>query len=621
MCGIYGIWNRDGAPVDLARLERATTAIRHRGPDDEGYLLVDTRGGRAVLAAGRDTTPALNLPSLESFAGQRFDLAFGFRRLAILDLSPAGHQPMAGADGRHWIIFNGEIYNYRELRAELPAGFHSQSDTEVILAAYDRWGADCVGRFNGMWAFAIWDAERRELFLSRDRFGIKPLYTVEMGQTFAFASEPKALLAGGLVGFSPSRSAVETYVAAGSLPDPGERETFFEGIRSLPAAHSLRVSTGEMRMDRYWSLPEPSPETGNERKVIDEYRALFVDAIRIHLRSDVPAGTCLSGGLDSSSIVTTVTHLVGQGAQLEGGVTSGLQTFSAVYSDDGPWNERRHIDAVLRATGARGWFVEPKSAGLASELRALVWQQDEPLTSTSMFAQWSVMRLAREHGIKVLLDGQGADEVMAGYHSFYAQYLGERAHPRALAEGLREASRIRSVTGHPAYRWLAKEVVRKVLRRPAMPSLHEALVTAITRDPLPTLLRYEDRNSMAFSIESRVPFLDVRLVEHVFRSGAKLRIRDGWTKWMQREALRGIVPDDVAWRRDKVGFATPERQWMSALGPLSRELTEASPLCDYLDLARLRASRNGSADAPARLEWRILCAAVWLDVFRKAVAA
>src|SRR5687768_11732557 len=240
MCGIVGIWNRDGRPVSVDALTRATSAIRHRGPDDEGYVLIDTRDGRVVSCGGADTNPDLALPDIGQFRGERFDLAFGFRRLSILDLSPAGHQPMRSHDGRLWIVFNGEIYNYRELREELRGlghEFQSGTDTEVILAAYAQWGERCVDRFNGMWGFALWDSSRRELFVSRDRFGIKPmLYTVE-GSTFAFASEQKALVASGLVPFAPRADALVEFVALGRMTGTRAGETFLENLSSLPPAH------------------------------------------------------------------------------------------------------------------------------------------------------------------------------------------------------------------------------------------------------------------------------------------------------------------------------------------------------------------------------------------------
>ena len=311
MCGILGIWRFDDKPVDLETLGRALTRLRHRGPDDEGYLLVNTKEGRLVSCGGPDTDPALSLPRLESFAGQSFDLAFGFRRLSIIDLSPAGHQPMSYADGRLWIVYNGEIYNHIELRAELRQfgyRFQSGADTEVILAAYQQWGQDCLAHFNGMWAFAIWDAQEKSLFLARDRFGVKPLHMVQQQGKFAFASEIKALVGSSFSGahgveFAPDEDAIHRYLAGGVLPSPQEGGTFFRGVQALPPAHWLRVAPDRSTRERFWSLPMPDPVARPADEVVPAYRDLLHSSIRLRLRSDVPVGTCLSGGVDSSSIV------------------------------------------------------------------------------------------------------------------------------------------------------------------------------------------------------------------------------------------------------------------------------------------------------------------------------
>ena len=248
MCGIFGVWHTDGQPVALAAVRNAVTSLRHRGPGDEGYLLANTRAGRAVLCAGDDTTAELNLPHIDDISrsgGEQFNLALGFRRLAIVDLSPAGHQPMCSLEEDLWLVFNGEIYNHIELRAELKSlGYHfrTRTDTEVILAAYRHWGRDCVDRFNGMWAFALWDMAHRTLFVSRDRIGVKPLYTAwSNDRTFAFASEIKGLLAAKVVSFSPSTRAVGRYIAFGRLPSHQEGETFLDGVHEFPAAHSAVV--------------------------------------------------------------------------------------------------------------------------------------------------------------------------------------------------------------------------------------------------------------------------------------------------------------------------------------------------------------------------------------------
>ena len=424
MCGIFGLWHRDGRPIVPAAVRDAVTSLRHRGPNDEGYLLVNTRTGHTLLCGGNDTRAELDLPHIDQIASctsEPFNLALGFRRLAIVDLTHAGFQPMGDPKAGRWLVFNGEIYNYLELRAELRSVgyyFKTGTDTEVILAAYQRWGRSCVNRFNGMWAFALWNQAEHELLISRDRFGVKPLYTVCRGDTtFAFASEIKALLAGKVVPFSPSIRSVSRYVAFGRLPSHGQGETFVDGIQEFPVAHQAVISCNTQLRDRYWSLPRQTHGRCFRRQATcTDYSELFADAVRLQLRGDVPIGTCLSGGLDSSSIVAEVRRISAgrSGASLES-LEPRQHTFSATYPIAGRWNEEDHIQRVIRHTGATAHFVQPTADSLWSSLEQLVWHQDEPFQSTSIFAQWCVMSLARRAGITVLLDGQGADELLGGY--------------------------------------------------------------------------------------------------------------------------------------------------------------------------------------------------------------
>lgn len=661
MCGIFGIWNRDRRPVDVGVLVAGTSSLRHRGPDDEGYLLVDTSSGRAVLAAGEETSPRLALPHIGSFAGQQFDLAFGFRRLAIVDVSDAGHQPMSDESRSHWIVFNGEIYNYVELRQELTAKgyrFRSDTDTEVLLAAYEEWGAACLSRLNGMWAFALWDAGRGELFVSRDRFGIKPLYYSDDGQTFAFASEAKALVISGVVAFEPSPVTLGAFIALGRSPSATTGATFFRRVSALLPAHSLRVTRSGAAMERHWRLPDLEGERPGDG--VDEYRELFRDAVRLHLRSDVAVGTCLSGGLDSSSIVAVVSDLM----QNEHGVAheqlgERQRTFSAVYDSAGVWNERSHIDVVLRDIPAVGSFTIPRAESLWRDLPRLAWHQDEPFPTASIFAQWCVMRLARENGVTVLLDGQGADEVFGGYHGSYGVHVADVARSDGLGAAWREWRSIRSVAGMSARifaRGVARQLSPKALQFVALPfyirqvrssalapavrqqvleelrsSRHvqyypaaktmDDLVRGWVSNTLPDLLRFEDRNSMAFSVEGRVPFLDYRLVEFVFRHARRTRIRDGWTKWLQRRAVEGLLPPEIVWRRDKVGFATPEVEWLRGSPDALRQWSDrAAAYGQWLDAREVRAEieRLIAAGGSSSRVWRLVSTVAWLEAFGNA---
>ena len=658
MCGIFGIWQygEGDRPVDLTGVRRATDAIRHRGPDDEGYLLVDTRARRAVLCGGPDTDPALSLPPLEAHAGGPSDLVLGFRRLSILDLSPAGHQPMAGADGACWMIFNGEIYNYVELREELARlghQFRTGTDTEVVLAAYKQWGADCLKRFIGMWAFALWDSAAGRLLLARDPFGIKPLYYSDDGRRLVFASEIKALLAYGGVGRAVNPQRLYDYLLTGVTDHSAE--TLFSEVRQLPPAHSLSLPLGGQRAarpERYWRIDLDRKLDLSFDEAAARLRELFIDSVRIHLRSDVPVGAALSGGIDSSAIVTAM-------RELEPALD--LHTFSYA-ADDPAISEERWVDIVAGASRSRVHKVRPTPDEMVADLDQLIATQDEPFGSTSIYAQHRVFRLAREAGITVMLDGQGADEMLAGYRNYLAARLAT-----LLREGrlLRANSLLRSVADMPDVKGRAlvmaaggmlfpslgggkimppalRGLVRRAagvngttltalnnewfaergaaLPRPAngrrrdflQKTLHQTLVET----SLPMLLRYEDRNSMAHSIESRVPFLTTPLAEFILALPEEYVIaRDGTSKSVFRKAMRGIVPDAVLDRRDKIGFSTPERKWLATLRPWVEGTLrgDAAARVPALNLAAVKAEWGEILAGTRGFDFRVWR---WLNVIR-----
>jgi asparagine synthase (glutamine-hydrolysing) len=585
MCGIFGVWNIDGRAVEADAVQRATSVIRHRGPDDEGFLLADTRAGTVLPAAGRETSARLSLPRLGEQAGHPFDLALGFRRLSILDLSEAGHQPMGGAGGRLWIVFNGEIYNYVELRDELRARsfkFQTGTDTEVILAAYEQWGESCVDRFNGMFAFAVWDAYEQRLLIARDRFGEKPLfYVYEPGRLFAFASEMKALWAAGLAPRRVHEETLARFAQYGQV-ESGE-QTFYEGILRLPQAHTLTLELGSPpRLRRYWDIDprEREPNVTSEA-VAERFRELFTDSVRLRLRADVPVGSSLSGGLDSSTVVSVINRLLPAGAT--------QKTFTARFDDERA-DEGRWAELVASANRVEPHYVWPTGERFFEELDKLFWHQEEPFSSTSVYAQWCVMRLARKHGVTVLLDGQGADEMLAGYHVYFNEMADDllkcfhlsgylrwrrdcerlhgwrpgslrRAALQALPENLKKPARV-------VWRAL-KDLPRVEPLRPEYPpgfkkvsGLRRLLWWNTTRQGLVELLRYADRNSMAHSREVRLPFLDHRLVEFIFRLPTEMLVRSGWTKWVLREAFRGVVPAEITDRVDKLGYMPPQGRWL-----------------------------------------------------------
>lgn len=659
MCGIYGIWHTDGQPVNPGKLQRATTRLRHRGPDDEGYLLVATRSGAVRRYTGPDSDARLSHPRIDQPGVAQADLALGFRRLAILDLSPAGHQPMASPDEANWIVFNGEIYNYIELREELRAcghRFRSGGDTEVILAAYHAWGEACLKRFNGMWACAIWDSRKRQLFLSRDRFGIKPLYYTWDGRTFSFASEIKALVGACGVPFAPDDHAVYRYLVGGRLPEPAAGATFFKAVRALPAGHAMTVDGGTPRERRYWRL-SAEPGMGLEAAAaVEAYRELFSDALQLQLRSDVAVGTCLSGGVDSSSIVCMLNRMLQGNGRLSEQIGDRQKTFSAVYASDGAYNERPYIERVIAATGVERNLTFPTLERLLHDVEELVWHQDEPFQSTSIFAQWCVMSAVRERGVTVLLDGQGADESLAGYRPFEV-YLGEQLRQGRISAALANLLAIQGRTGISPHalggRALALQlpaaVARPLLRRfgakrsdlsPIQPDFaaHHGHATTADWSPwgsyrtlqthlraeleamsLPHLLRYEDRNSMAFGIEARVPFLDHRLVEFSFAGAAPWRIYQGWTKWVLRQAMEGIVPASISWRANKIGFETPEAEWMAQwLRTYPDCFADGAHSAAYLNMPAVRrATGDGTATKHDKCRlWRWINLELWLKLWQ-----
>lgn len=572
MCGIAGIVSPSG--FDLQLLISMTHTVKHRGPDGFGVVYFDFHSeGPGECFHDRDGIPASENPTL----------GFGARRLAILDLSEMGNQPMQIENGRLWITYNGEIYNYVEVRAELESlghRFRGGTDTEVILRAYRQWGPSCVEHFKGMWGLAIYDRNERKLFCSRDRFGIKPFYYFATPSLLLFASEIKQILEHPAVNREVDETVVFRYLAQG-IQDYSEA-TFFSGIRQLPAGHSLHVdlsgATLAMRVERYWELPIVEEPGAGDEAYVERFADLFHTAVREHLRSDVPVGSCLSGGLDSSSIVA---------AAASADRSTQIHAFSSCF-DDPALDERPFIREMLSSAGLAAHWVFPKADGFWNDLSCLIWHQDEPVGGTSVYAQWCVMRAARQAGIPVLLDGQGGDELLCGYRKFYVFYLWhllKHTHPRAISEGASWAlgGGIRSWSASHAKRYLSssQKARRSIMSRvcsSAFLQRTQSFATAqigpgrslqhrqkddLIRYSLPSLLHYEDRNSMAHSVESRVPMLDHDLATFAVNCPPALKLRKGRTKWILREAMKGKLPERVRLRKTKLGFEAPQRAWLA----------------------------------------------------------
>jgi len=619
-------------PPDPAELVAMSSLLAHRGPDDEGYLLC-TR--ERVAMYGGDATPAdvyasdspysPRSPLASAQTDPEWRIALGHRRLSIIDLRPAGHQPMSYRN-RYWIAFNGEIYNYVELREELIGlghDFRSDSDTEVILAAYAQWGRDCLSRFNGMWGLAILDHREGTLFLARDRFGVKPLYYVETASGLAFASEIKAFRA--LAGWRARANMARAMdFLIWSISDH-TAETMFSGVNQLPAGHVLTLRLDAVAAAvplpqpvRWYELRAKSALTGAAAE--NALRDAISSAVRLRLRSDVPVGSCLSGGLDSSAIVC----LMGLALRSQGGGGQ-LRTFTA-GSADSRFDETAYANQVAAVAQAIGVLTVPEPARLFEDLDRIVWHQDEPFVSTSIFAQWCVFDAARQAGVTVMLDGQGADETFGGYRGFFGAYLASLFRSGHLARWAGELSALKRQIGFSIPRSLGYTAAYampgllgligrfdhraysdrtwvKPARRAAFSadpidalggrsnSVRGMSLAQINATNLPMLLRWEDRNSMAFSVEARVPFLDFRVVELAIAIDDADKVGGGISKAVLRRAMRGIVPDAVLDRKDKMGFVTAEEVWMQrdCPGKFREELAAAlDAVPGVLDPAVLR---------------------------------
>jgi asparagine synthase (glutamine-hydrolysing) len=582
MCAIAGIiWSDPKRPAALSEVDTMCKVLYHRGPDD---------GGVYVDGA----------------------VALGHRRLSIIDLSMGGHQPMVSSDGSLIIVYNGEIYNFLELRRELEdAGrvFRSDSDTEVILHAYDYWGEACVSHFHGMWAFALFDRRKREILLSRDRFGIKPLYYYHDNEVFAFASEIKGLLAGFPRLRQVNHAMVYHFLPSGALDDGSE--TFFDNVYSLPAATNIRLDIGKftIQTDVFWSLDRDAFRSRWCRSdPVETMRYLLRSSVAAHMRSDVPVGTCLSGGLDSSTLVATMQTLR----------DCPVYTFSGLYPDRG-CDESFWVEAVERHTQCRGNHIRPQPDGdLLADLQSITWHQDEPTAGPGLYTQFHVMKRARAD-VKVILDGQGGDELFAGYLPYLALrandllagsgrtrlsgYLlcaGIARHAglaalsgiaesallnravRAMKQARAVWSRIKVPEAEPPFfhpglaaRRAAGQPVIRQRDKQYPDTLSDTLYWHLVQQSIPALLHYEDRNSMAFSIEARVPYLDHRIVEFALGLDPAYKIRNSWTKWVLRKAVEPVLPNGVTWRRSKLGYPTPFARWL-------RQMPNSAQLYDVL---------------------------------------
>lgn len=537
--------------------------LAHRGPDGQGIWIDET---------GR--------------------VGFMHRRLSIIDLSDNGRQPMHYLDHRYTITFNGEIYNYIELKEELLQKgyrFVSNSDTEVLLALYADRGVDCLQAVDGMFAFAIWDSVEKKLFLARDRFGEKPLYYTLLDGAFCFASEMKALFAiGASRAASPDR--IYKYLQSNVLIDEDDIEsTFYTDIKQLDAANYMLVSEGAvLRTEKYWSLDAVETDTRiSLSDAADRFRELLTASIRRRLRSDVPVGSSLSGGIDSSAIVL-IANQMKTSEQVQ-------NTFSARFRNFKK-DEGKFIDMVLgKARGVNPHDVYPDAEQLVDEIETLAYHQEEPFYSGSQYNQYCVMRLAKEFNTTVLLDGQGADEQLGGYPYYYFHHLTHLITRRPV-KFLRERKAYQAIHRELQPYRIPRRLPLWYLKRQLFKSHYvfdEDVRGVLKRDTTSTglkaLLRYGDRNSMAFSREVRLPFLSHELSEFIFSLPIDYILREGWTKFILRKATEDIIPTDITWRKDKIGYEPPQDRWMERLKPV---LEPYKARTRYLDLTGGRPVRE-----------------------------
>lgn len=589
MCGITGFWEKQDLAYEPQEIISCMTrSLSHRGPDDEGTKFTE----------------------LTSEKCNNSIVAFGHRRLTIIDITALGRQPMTNKDDSIWLTFNGEIYNYIELRQELKARgytFRSTSDTEVIIAAYEEWGTACFSRFNGMWALALFDRNNNKLILSRDRFGKKPLYYYKHNNGLVFASEIKALFKHPNVSTSPNYEKIFRYTAINYRYIDIDNHSFFKDIYHVPKGHIVEIDSSFIISDRcYWQLVLNNFNANiSDTEAVLQFRDLLIDSVKLRLRSDVPVGCMLSGGLDSTSI-TCIAYKI---------LNTPIKTFSGITGDlKGVYDESAYVDAVVRETDAQHNYLLPNPSDLFDTLEEMLYFHDEPVCTVTWYSLYLIAKLIRQKGIPVVLNGHGGDELAGGYWDHYHYNLfdiqtnGQQAdydyelscwlnnHGRSIDEVYRTKDYITRLT---------RDEVSEVSRFPNYSTcfhndfanqytttiklpfpydsslLNRRLYLEMLYEGVPAVLRPEDRNTMATSVESRSPFLDYRLAEFCFCLPNRFKIRNGLGKWIIREAMKGILPEEVRTRKDKAGFIAPADEWFKTINrPQIEDLINSDSFAD-----------------------------------------
>lgn len=628
MCGITGIISKTKSESLKDSVFAMSQAIKHRGPDGEGFAFFT---GTKSVPVYSNETPLVNKES-RSFlfnpstslqnADNDCNIAFGHRRLSIIDLSESGHQPMCDTSGDFWITFNGEIFNYIELREELKTKGHvfvTQTDTEVIIESYKEWGVECLQRFNGMFAFALLDRKNNRMFCMRDRVGVKPFYFFNNKDVFAFASEYKAFIKSGLVPFEINEAQQFDFVVNGNLEN--SEQSLFKGIHELKPSHYLlyELHSYTYKEVKYYNLPKELSKEENDAEIIKKIEEKLVKAIDLRLRSDVEIGSCLSGGLDSSIIAGIVKHLQPD---------KQMKLFTAVFPKEA-FDESAYAKQVAKQVGGNWKTVSPTADEFFRDIEVLNYFQDLPVWSTSTYSQHRVMKLAADNHIKVVLDGQGADELFGGYSHHYMALWKEDL-------GIHTISRINDAckTIPGAYKLFGKQLIKDTFglsvdysnyflgqNKHFGKSKNEKLASTLNEQlstdyfgRLKSYLKCEDRCSMAFGVESRVPFADdVDLVNYLFSIAGNKKIQHGISKYLLREAAKQFIPEQIYSRRDKIGFETPVQKWFTPHKDLVIE-TILQHL-DFVDMDYLKTHFDSLILRRPSFILRLYSLAIWKKVF------
>jgi asparagine synthase (glutamine-hydrolysing) len=645
MCGITAIYNKSN--ISSAYLRKANNIVAHRGPDDEGYLLWRMNEIPRILSGNDTSNQTLLFHHYQSLPDDENNWTFGMghRRLSIVDLTPTGYQPMTLPERGLSITFNGEIFNYPEVREhliKLGHQFHTGSDTEVILHAWAQWGRDSLHRFNGMFAFVLLDAQHQKLYAVRDRFGVKPLYYTDVPGYTAFGSEVKQLRTLPGYRFKLNGQIAYDYLRYGLIDH--HSETFEDGIHQVLPGHfiELDVTSGRWKDNQWYSL-KPNQWRGTEQEACDRFYELLKDSVRLRMRSDVPVGSALSGGLDSSTVVCLMREVL----EDQNAGDHVIKTITSC-SEDKKFDEWEFAEEVVKRVETESHKTFPSFEKLENDLDRMLWHMDYPFGSTSQFSQWCVFEEAKRQGLTVMIDGQGADEQLAGYGSndiaLYAGLLGSGKVLAVMAEAQSHRRRngqwpvgfllgaiqtnFRYVSSllperyqvlsqdRIAPNWLKSGKFREDGFVPK--NLSENLIHQVQVLPLPSLLRYEDRNSMAFSVESRVPFMDYRLIEFTLGLPENLIYKNGERKHILRKTFRGLVPDKILDRTDKMGFVSAEERWMKEEGKAwfkKQFSTFSNTASDFIDgeQANSMLLRMQLEQTPFNFDpWRILCFEKWI---------